>query len=232
MKKLVALLLISGVPLFAQDKAMEGIHLHMGLDTPPHWERSKENIRIFDELSRRLGFTYDYENYPASRLNFLVERGAVDGQFMKTYGYGESQPNLVRLPTSYFTQTIQAYSQSFGIQVNSWSDLEHYSLVIMRGIQAFDSPLSTYLPEKEVIELKDIKSCVQFVESGRAQVTLLSDFLAEQMRIDSDFDLHLAGDLNEHDMYFYLHRSFEEYIPLMDAALNDMMAEGFFTPKN
>jgi polar amino acid transport system substrate-binding protein len=228
MKTKLFILLIPLAGLFAQEKPLAGVHLDMGMDFPSSWERAKAIIRIFDELSLRLGFTYDYDQYPTSRLSFMTQVGEVDGQFMKTYAYGETQPNLVRVPTSYFSQTLQVYSNSPEIQISHWSDMSDYTLAVMRGIQAFEGPISLYLNESHIVGLKDMKACVLFVELGRADLTILSDFLAEQMKVDTSFDLYLSGELDTVDMYLYLHKSYEKYIPIIDETLKTMKEEGIF----
>lgn len=207
---------------------MAGEHLKMGLGFSPEWETAKFIITIFDELSQRLGFSYEYAQYPPSRLSLLTESGELDGELFKTYAYGESRSYLSRVPTSYISQTLEVYSSSQTIRIETWEDMSEYTLALKRGIQAIEGPVALYLNEADIVGLNDMVSCVSFVEKGRADLTVLSDFIANQMKHEGNLNLHLVGKLDEIEMYFYLGSSYDEYIPLIDETLRQMKDEGFF----
>ncbi|MDC7222160.1 MAG: hypothetical protein PQJ60_00395, partial [Spirochaetales bacterium] len=64
MKRFVPLFLLSLFSLAGQSKPMDGVHLKLGTSTPSAGPHGQFLIAMLDELSDRLGFTYDYLNHP------------------------------------------------------------------------------------------------------------------------------------------------------------------------
>lgn len=210
---------------------MEGVHLVMGVGVPREWAQGKYMIRLWDELSRRLGFTYEYHSFPSSRLALLTDSGEIDGDMMRVYEYGEDQENLIRVPTPFKEHALLVYSRFPDGHINKWRDLKNYRVVVRRGVYSIEKPLTAHVAEENIVRLNNLTTSFTFVGLGRADAVIVPDFTPLVTGESRPENIYFAGMLNRTTLHIYLHKSHAEYVPLIDRELRRMEEEGFFDPR-
>ncbi|MDC7220788.1 MAG: hypothetical protein PQJ59_12710 [Spirochaetales bacterium] len=237
MKKIAILIFLSLSLLHAQSRPMEGVHLKIGTSTYETGQHGEYLVILLDELSNKLGFTYDYLYIPPSRLSVMGDEGSIDGDILRISTYGDKHPNLIKVPTSYMNHRILVYCKSPEISVHSWEEIRDkgYTISIRRGVSAFEKPATLYVDEQRILRVNDDNIGIKMAGAERVDLAMISnlalDVLENSMK---EAQLYLAGEIPSDTLHLYLHKTKAEYVPIIDRAIQELEEEGIlekFRPK-
>ncbi|MBN2844931.1 MAG: transporter substrate-binding domain-containing protein [Deltaproteobacteria bacterium] len=181
---------------------------------------------IVKELYRRLGHEISVVPMAAARAAAEVSSNHVDGEVGRIVSFNENYPNLLRVPTHFYS----AYTRAFvrvdrGITKVDSGNLKNYRVARIRGVVNTDL-LSREVPE--AFDFSDIETMFGFVRLGRADIALTNHIggmliLAEQGITDI---VPLEPPLERRNFYHFINVKHRDLVPLLDAVIREMTASG------
>ncbi|MES2947262.1 MAG: hypothetical protein V4858_01860 [Pseudomonadota bacterium] len=205
----------------------------MGSDATPNSYSFNWFNRIYSEVFRRLGIPFQLESYALKRQGLQIEAGIIDGEANRAYGYGATQPNLVRVEESIHNLTLALYTAKPTLRLQRLDELSTNGMQVeyRRGILLCENALKPIVPAER---LSDIPSLEQGVKKLVAQRTdLYCDFslniliAMHEPAIEGRAALRKVLDIGSViPTYPYLHKKHAGLAPRIAAILSKMKAEG------
>lgn len=181
--------------------------------------------KILAHIYQKIGFDINIIQLPGKRAHISVFSENTDGETARIFSYGEKNPTLIRVPTSYNSLETTAFAlKGKKISVTKKEDLNKYRIVVVRGVQ-HTKDITKGL--QGVVELDDICAMMQFIKLGRADIALTNTLsgIGALKRLKTD-DIVAVGTLEELNLYHYLIPKHGDIVPKVDAAIRDMIASG------
>lgn len=181
---------------------------------------------IFQEIYSRMGIRVRMIPVPAIRAEKLTASAQMDGEVMRIYQYGNENPYLIRVPTSYYNvETMAFVREDSRININSPEDLKDYTIVRVRGIKHTRNVSKN---AKEIYEISSSNELLKFVQLGRSQVALTSFIEGKVLleRNDSEGVIPMDSPLERLKLYHYLHKRHSELVPILDNFLKELKSNG------
>lgn len=174
--------------------------------------------KIFEKINIKLNVT----PMPAKRAENEVFTGKKDGEVMRIWSYLKSNPNTIRVPTSYYDLKTTAFVRSdSNIKIDSVEDLKNYKLVKQFGVKHTNN---ITLKIKNVVDVNSKEALMSFLQSNRAEVALTSsldgDFTLKKLNINDI--IKIQKPLAKFKVYIYIHKKYESLVPKVDAAIKQM----------
>ena len=101
--------------------------------------RAKAMNAVLRECFNRLTRDIEIQPIPSKRSLYEANRGAADGNFVRTKGISEAYPNLILVPEPISTNVIVAFSRNKNIKVDGWESLLDYRVCWVRNLKDFPS---------------------------------------------------------------------------------------------
>jgi ABC-type amino acid transport substrate-binding protein len=154
--------------------------------------------------------------------------GQVDGEIMRIYSYGAKHPQLIRVPSPYYSLETTVFTlKNRSITVRTKDDLRGYTIVVVRGVQ-HTADMTEGL--SGVTEVNSTEQMMQFLKAGRADIALANriDGIAVLSRLKID-SIVPRTTLNTLNLYCYMHPKRKDLVPRLDRAIREMTASGQLT---
>lgn len=181
--------------------------------------------RILKEAYARLGYDVAFVEVPAERALVMANQGRVDGEAGRVPVIEPRCPNLIRVPTSLYTNRVVAFVRSDGIPyVASWDELARYRVGAVLGYK-FVGKMTSNMNRTVV---SDYAKLFNMLTNGRIDVAVVEyfDVLPALRSLDLKTIRLLQPPLAFNPMYHYLHKRNADLVPRIDRVLRDMQREG------
>ena len=130
---LVAALLASFAVVPASLRS-EPIHpLVMATNQPDTTYEGKWQRRVYQEAFRRLGVPIEVTLMPTLRMTAMADSGAVDGQFVRVFGYADAHPEQVRVEEPIYQVLFGLWVSNPALNLSRLGDLAATSWIGMHG---------------------------------------------------------------------------------------------------
>nr|WP_225940416.1 ABC transporter substrate-binding protein [Desulfomicrobium macestii] len=180
---------------------------------------------ILKHIYKKSGMDINIISFPGKRANLEVTTGRADGETSRIYNYGEINTALIRVPTPYGTLKTTAFApREKKLVIKSIDDLKNFRIAIVRGVQ-HTADITKGM--QNIAILNDICAMMMFVKVGRADIALTNTLAGigalKKLKMD---DIVAVGTLEELDLYHYLIPKHRNMVPVVDAAIREMIATG------
>jgi ABC-type amino acid transport substrate-binding protein len=180
---------------------------------------------ILTHIYKKIGAKINVIAFPGKRANLEVTTGRSDGETSRIYNYGEINTNLIRVPTPYGTLETSAFAlKEKKLVLKSIEDLKNFRIAIVRGVQHTEDITKGM---QNIAVMNDICAMMMFVKLGRADIALTNTLAGigtlKKMKLD---DIVAVGTLEKLDLYHYLIPRHRNMVPVVDAAIREMIATG------
>ena len=126
------------------------------------------SARVMTAIYDELGYGLVVKEMPGLRAQESANSGSVDGEIARIHAYGEQTPNVIRVPTPYYSLKTVAYSiDGSSIKVANKDDLNRYKSVIVRGVKHTDK-ITQDVDPKKVKVMDNAEAMMKFLHKGRA----------------------------------------------------------------
>ncbi|UTF51907.1 transporter substrate-binding domain-containing protein [Desulfomicrobium sp. ZS1] len=180
---------------------------------------------ILTHVYKKTGMDINIIAFPGKRANLEVTTGRADGETSRIYNYGEINTNLIRVPTPYGTLETSAFAlKEKKLVIKSIEDLKNFRIAIVRGVQHTEDITKGM---QNIAVMNDICAMMMFVKLGRADIALTNTLAGigalKKLKMD---DIVAVGTLEKLDLYHYLIPRHRNMVPIVDAAIREMIATG------
>lgn len=179
--------------------------------------------KIIREVYRRLDIPIVIHAMPARRALYESRQDGKDGEMLRIWSYGDTNPALVRIPIPIAYIETQAFARSdFVYESNNKADYEY---AVVRGVQ---HTLDATTRFNQVVEFTESSAMMLFVAHKRADIALSS-------KLDGRYQLQLLSIRGivpvdkvweRHALYHYVHERHQALIPQITQVLEDMSKTG------
>ena len=91
---------------------------------------------VLPQIYQKLGHSISIISMPGKRAQMEAIMGRKDGEIMRIFTYGIENPNMVRVPTSYYHLETMAFAHKDSqITLNSKADLGKYNVLKVLGVK-------------------------------------------------------------------------------------------------
>lgn len=185
-------------------------------------------VLVMKEVYKQLGHELDVRLMPGLRAQESANNGVVDGEVMRIFAYGDQTPNVIRVPTPYYSvKTVVYRLKGSDVDVKSKDDLNRYKSIIVRGVKHTDK-ITRNIDNKNVKVIDSPEAMMRFLNKGRAQLALTNplegDLVIKKLGYNS-LEL-IEPPLAELPLYHYVHKDHAELVPLIDQKLIELKANG------
>ena len=190
---------------------------------------------IYTEVFRRIGYQLEYEGYPAARAVAMSDRGEVDGDIHRGYGYNnEGHPNLIRVEEPHFSVAFTAYAVKPGIRLEGWDSLRNtdYKVEYRRGIVKIGNMLSQIIKESNLSDITTVQQGLKKLILGRTDIYIDVDknVIEAIRKLDpvkfNPSAVYEAGIMETMTSHAFLHKKNADIVPKIDETLKLMKQEG------
>lgn len=187
--------------------------------------------RALEELSReafrRVGLSLELVGQPSERSLQSADQGQVDGEGLRIAGLGAQYPNLLQVPEPYIGVSFVAFARrADAISVErGWASLEPHRVAFITGWKMFEANAGR---ARIVSKVSTPEQLFRMLESDRVDLALytLADGSAVVKKLGMSSIVPLKPSLRDVDMYLYLHRRHEAWVPRIAQALRALKADG------
>jgi len=172
---------------------------------------------ILDEAFRRVGYSYELIKIPSERALTSVDRGEIDGDYVRIAGLGQSYPNLVMVAEPIAVWEFAVFAAAGCPRIAAWEDLRDKPFGRIIGWKIVEQRTEGF---PHATTARDENSLFALLRAGRVDAVVF-DRLQGAMRGETP-----AAVLEKRDMHLYLHRDHAELAGKLGAALKAMRQEG------
>lgn len=188
-------------------------------------DRSGFEDRILDEAFRRLGQTWELIKIPSERALASLNRGEIDGDYVRIAGLEKTYPNLVQVKEPIASMDFGAFTLSDKVRFRSWEELRNRPIAMIIGWKIVEERTRDF---PYVTAVRDEESLFALLRAGRVD-TVIYDLLEGPRYLNRTgaSGLIFPGPVLEHrDMYVYLNRKSGDLNERLALVLSAMRKEG------
>lgn len=220
--KLFLLFCLMFLPLFAA----EGQPFVISTNNTPLDRKALELLSR--EAFRRVGLESRIVGNPSERSLYLANQGEVDGEGLRVAGLNSQYPNLIQVPERFIGISFVAFSKDATINLDrGWESLKPYRVAFITGWKMFEANASG---ARSVTKVDKPEQIFKMLDEGRIDLALYTR--ADGIVLIRDMGLSsialLSPALKDVDMYLYLNKRHEAFVPRIAQALRDMKADGTY----
>lgn len=185
---------------------------------------TKINMRILEEVYRRLGIKIVIKQYPAERALHLANNGEVDGEFARRAIIMQIAPNLLQIPTALIQGQVTAFSKHKVFKIKGWKSLQPYKVAILRGHKIAEANTRQF--NREIINTRE--ALFYFLQQDRADIVIysyLSGIIFLKKNGLSNIYPH-SPPLDTGSIYHFLHKKHADLVPKVDKIIQEIIKEG------
>ncbi len=186
-------------------------------------DKSGFEDRIVSEAFRRIGEDYELVLVPSERALASVDRGEIDGDYVRIAGLGQRYPNLVMVDEPIAAMEFGTFTRGREIVVSSWEDLRERPFGRILGWKIVEQRTDGF-PRASAV--RDADALFGLLKAGRVEAVVY-DTLQGRLRAKKLNEPFVAGPvLESRDMYLYLNARHADLAARLAGALRDMRREG------
>lgn len=181
------------------------------------------------EAFRRAGITFQLDRNPSARSLDLANEGTIDGEGLRVGGLEQQYPNLVPVPERYIGISFVAFARDPSIKLDQgWSSLKPYRIAFINGWKLFEANAANNAQSVTKVDQPD--QLFKMLDANRIDLALytLADGAAVLKGLGMTNIAPLTPALRDADMFLYLNKKHQIYIPRIAQALRDMKADGTY----
>ncbi|MFW7522692.1 substrate-binding periplasmic protein [Vibrio ostreicida] len=186
------------------------------------------SAKIMTEIYSQLGYDLQVKPLPGLRAQSAANSGKVAGEVARIWGYGDQTPNVIRVPTAYYSlQTVGYALSNSGIKVNDKKELSRYKVVIIRGVK-HTAKIIQGMKKSSIEVIDNPESMMQSVSSGRAQIALTNPLLGSLVlqKLGAN-NMELVGPpLDQLELYHYIHKDHADLVPIINQKIIELRDSG------
>ena len=201
---------------------------------PADHPQTKRLIRLVKEASRRVGYNFVFEHYPAKRATAYAKKGIVDGEMIRVRHYGDLHPELVRVEEHHTVDRFVAYVMNPKIKLNGWGSFRSKGFAIdyRRGVMVPENTLPNIVPEETLFAVDSVASAYRRLVRGRSDIFIDSEGSSENF-LNSDSDqniiegkkIYRAGFMLITTGHVWLNEKHRHLAPMFSEAFRKMKLE-------
>ena len=225
------LALFAVVPVRLQS---EPIHpLVIATNQPENTYEGKWQRRIYEEAFKRLGVPFEVTLMPTLRMTTMADSGAVDGQFVRVFGYADAHPEQVRVEEPIYQVMFGLWVSNPALNLSRLGDLAatDWIGIYRRGVEQCQNSLSGMLPSERLSSVSTPELGLRMLLAGRVDfyceldaAVLNALYLPEFKNVTAVRPLLMYGDTIA--LHPYLHKKHAELASRLAAVLKQMKADG------
>ncbi|MEE1675563.1 transporter substrate-binding domain-containing protein [Agarivorans aestuarii] len=209
--------------LYCSSVFAEGLYKYAAIE---HLFEQKVGIFVLNAVYKKLDLKIEVSALPAKRAQLEASTGMLDGEVMRIWSYGEQNPQLIRVPTPYYSlNTTAFYLSERSLAIATLSDLQRYKLVVVRGVKHTADITANH---NHVEQLNSTDKLLSFVHRGRADVALTNkvDGLIASKRLKLNQQLAHSAPLAVFPLYHYIHEREQHLVAKVDEMIQTMLRSG------
>ncbi|WP_394130695.1 substrate-binding periplasmic protein [Shewanella maritima] len=181
---------------------------------------------VFNQICHEMGLKVKVELLPANRAERAVASGLAAGEIMRIYSYGETNDQVVRVPTPYYSLKTTAFALTNNSQATDLlPKLEEANVGIVRGVK---HTLRYIKESKQAMQVMSTEQLIELLRMKRIDLAITShvdgiQFLNKNLIADIR---PLQPILANHHLYIYLNKRYASLVPLFDDKIKQLQASG------
>jgi len=180
---------------------------------------------VMTDLYHRLGLEINMLRLPAKRAIWTANNGDALGELIRIDKIIDQYPNMVKIPIPIGTIKFSVFSKDHQFTVTGWDSLKPYKIGLLRG-----TLFSKSVPKNtRTIKTNSLEDLFRMLETGRVDVVIYhkmdSLYILKELGLDKTIHM-LTPDLQEVNMYHYIHKSNESHISRLTALMLKMQDDG------
>lgn len=182
--------------------------------------------QILPLIYHSIGINIQITSMPASRSEAAASRGLADGEIMRIWTYGEENPELIRVPTPYYSlETMPFVLKNSGIVIHTKADLKPYRIAKVRGVKHTKN-ITQGLPF--VFESTSTENIFKLLRAGKVDVAITNtlDGLIVLNNMAVNDITPMAKPLKTLPLFHYIHHSKAAIVPKVDNAIKQLKKSG------
>jgi len=188
-------------------------------------DRSGFEDRILDEAFHRLGHTWELIRVPSERALASLNRGEIDGDYVRIAGLEKTYPNLIQVKEAISSMDFGAFTLSDKVRFRSWEELRNRPIAMIIGWKIVEERTRDF---PYVTAVRDEERLFALLRAGRVDAVIYD--LLEGPRYlarTGASELVFPGPVLERkDMYLYLNKKSGDLNEKLALVLSDMRKEG------
>jgi polar amino acid transport system substrate-binding protein len=188
-------------------------------------DRSGFEDRILDEAFRRLGYTWELIKIPSERALASLNRGEIDGDYVRIAGLEKTYPNLVQVKEPISSMDFGAFTLSDKVRFSSWEELRNRPIAMIIGWKIVEERTKDF---PYVTAVRDEESLFTLLRAGRVDAVIYDLLQGPRYlaRIGASKSVFPGPALEHRDMYLYLNRKSGDLHERLALVLSGMRKEG------
>ncbi len=198
------------------------------------YNESKWRGIVLKELFKRLEIKIEIRNYPALRASYMLERGEVDCEAVRSFEYGDFVQNAVRIDEALFYHKVAIYSLNPERYFENYEDLKNhnYSIGYRRGLKKIEKDVKNIYHSGMRLEIFDsVDQGLKMLQNERmdlyieinSQVTRL---LKEEKY--KNYKIYFNGNIDKNSMHLYVNKKHLNLVPEINKTIKSMKKDNFF----
>lgn len=201
-------------------------HIYLKFASIEELAEQKIAEEVITHVYDKIGIDVIVFSFPGKRAESEVYSGQLDGEVMRIYSYGETNPEVFRVPTPYYyLETMGFVHKDNPVSISNLDDLKNYMVIKVRGVKHTDNATKGLT---NVIEVNNSTQGMKMISKGRGDVfltnTIDGDLVINQLGLDNV--RQLPTPLAVESLYHYIHKQNAEYVDIVDEIIISMKESG------
>ena len=161
----------------------------------------------------------------------MLDKGLVDGDTARTYSFGGSYSNVIRVEEPVGWSRFIAYAVDPKISLNGWESLKgtSYRVDYGRGAQICEARLPKVVNQERLSSVVRWPQGLNKLQAGYTDILIaVEDDMLPLLKKDEfkDFNIREAGVMEQIVAYPYFHKKHRDLVPRVAAVLKAISEEG------
>ncbi len=181
--------------------------------------------RIIEEALRRLGLTYERVKVPSERALASVDRGEIDGDYVRIAGLEQGYPGMVKVEEPIAVMEFGSFVRDPHWEPKTWEDLKKSRIGIIIGWKIVERRTDGF---PTVNAVRDETSLFTLLDSGHVDVIIydLQEGQRYLKRAGLESSIFPGAVLERRDMFLYLNTRHATLAGRLATTLKGMRQEG------
>lgn len=179
---------------------------------------------VMREAYRRAGMVMDLQLLPSRRSIHLADEGVTDAELFRGRVVEKLYPNLRRVKVPIYWSHEVPFYRNAEFAVEDYQELKKYRVAYKRGVVSWENRIGD---SPDAVPVNDDKQGMTLLDEGRIDVFVDNQLLGRRALSQLGLDgISFGEPLLAVSFYHYVHKTQMDLIPMLEAALNQMEAEG------
>ena len=182
------------------------------------------SARVLKEAYKRINIEVEFKKMPAERSIENSNNGLLDGEVNRITGIEKQYSNLIMIPFPINFLEGVAFTKKQNITINGWDSLKPYTIAIRLGTKFAEygtkgMNVSKFVSNEKIFDL---------VSENRYDICISSRVVGlYQIKKQNLIGIKaLDPPLVKHDLFHYLNKKHEDFVPIISREIQKMLQEG------